>query len=192
MGENRPVDTHLLDAYDEQLYGSGSYLFQQRTAFLNQMLPLAKEFYISISGMDEGLEIEYESQLSHSSFQELLQEFRQKDILFQRTLAGVHKDEIQIRFNGLPFKFLASQGQRKSLLFALKLAAFELLKRNKGFSPILLLDDVFEKLDTFRMNHLLEWVCLQNQGQIFITDTDRSRIAQQMQGLALSHQLIEL
>jgi len=192
MAEQGRMDTQLLDVYDEQLVASGSYLFKQRKEFLSQMLPLARDFYLKISGLDEGLEIEYETQLNQLTFHELLKESRQKDILYQRSLSGIHKDEILIRLKGLPFKNLASQGQRKSLLFALKLAAFELIRKNKGFSPILLLDDVFEKLDSLRMHHLLDWVCLQNQGQIFITDTDRSRIAHQLNGLGLSHQLIEL
>jgi DNA replication and repair protein RecF len=94
--------------------------------------------------------------------------------------------------NSQPFKNIASQGQRKSLLFALKLAEFDLLKSKKGFAPLLLLDDVFEKLDENRMHNLLDWVCVQNEGQIFITDTHKKRIANHFDALQVGYQLIDL
>lgn len=97
-----------------------------------------------------------------------------------------------MQLNGQPFKTTASQGQRKSLLFALKLAEFELLKQNKGFAPLLLLDDVFEKLDDNRMNQLLHWVCKENSGQVFITDTHKERLEEAFERLGVAYQVIEL
>ena len=126
------------------------------------------------------------------SFDELLNANREKDIVMQRTNAGIHKDDIGMQLNGQPFKTSASQGQRKSLLFALKLAEFELLKKNKGFAPLLLLDDVFEKLDDTRMRQLLHWVCNENEGQVFITDTHRERLEETFRSLDVKHQVIEL
>ena len=112
--------------------------------------------------------------------------------MLQRTNGGIHKDDISLQLNGSVFKTIASQGQRKSLLFALKLAAFEILKLNKGYAPILLLDDVFEKLDALRMQHLLSWVCNANSGQVFITDTHRERLESAFLTLGIPFQLIAL
>ena len=113
-------------------------------------------------------------------------------MFLQRTGNGIHKDDLEIKSNGLMFKNAASQGQRKSLLFALKLAAFQIIKEHKKIAPILLLDDVFEKLDEERMQHLLHKVCVENDGQVFITDTHADRIQSSIKELSLLFQLIEL
>ena len=140
----------------------------------------------------EKISLEYNSQLNEFSFDELLKQFRQKDLVLQRSNAGVHKDDIIFELNEQVFKNIASQGQRKSLLFALKLAEFELLKKDKGFAPLLLLDDVFEKLDNRRMQQLLQWVCKENNGQVFITDTHRERLEEAFDSLDVPFQIIEL
>ncbi|HLZ86702.1 MAG TPA: hypothetical protein VKQ52_05670, partial [Puia sp.] len=116
----------------------------------------------------------------------------EKDLYLQRTGSGIHKDDIDIRYADEPFKSTASQGQRKSLLFALKLAEYETLKQSRGWAPILLLDDVFEKLDRHRMRNLLERVCLRDDGQLFITDTHAERIRREMEDLGVAYQLITL
>ena len=138
------------------------------------------------------MELTYESQLLQNSFPDLLRQVREKDLLLGRSNGGIHKDDIDMRLAAQPFKTMASQGQRKSLLFALKLAEFEMLKQAKGFPPLLLLDDVFEKLDALRMHNLLDKVCLQDQGQIFITDTHPGRIREQLDKLSIPCQIINL
>ena len=110
----------------------------------------------------------------------------------QRTGAGIHKDDIIIELQQSNFKTIASQGQRKSLLFAFKFAAFETLKTSKGFSPVLLLDDVFEKLDEARMQNLLEYVCRESGAQVFITDTHKDRLQQAFVKIGKGYDLIEL
>ena len=185
-------DLQLLDVYDAQLIKTGNFIFSRRKHYLEIIMPAIKSFYFRIAGLAESLELAYESQLENGSFSELLQESRDRDIYMQRTQVGIHKDNIGITLQGEPFRFIASQGQRKSLLFAFKLAEFMLLKDIKGFSPILLLDDVFEKLDDSRMHNLLEWVCVENDGQILITDTHKERIHQKMQEFQITYQLIEL
>ena len=110
----------------------------------------------------------------------------------QRTTCGIHKDDIAISMSKIAFKNQASQGQRKSLLFALKLAEWQTLKNNKGFAPILLLDDVFEKLDENRMFNLLNWVCKEDDGQVFITDTHKERLEKALQTANIQFQTIEL
>ena len=192
LAENRSADTGLLDVYDLQLAGHGSYVFEQRARFLQKLLPLVNGFYERIAGSHENIGLVYESALLHTGLAELLRQRRDKDLLLQRTTQGIHRDELAISLRGLPFKATASQGQRKSLLFALKLAEFELLKEAKGFAPVLLLDDVFEKLDEQRMYNLLHWVCVQNTGQIFITDTHRERLESALVEMHQAYHIIEL
>lgn len=192
MAENRLHDTGLLDVYDQQLVNDGEFIFIKRKEFLNNCIGLVKSFYKKISGAEELVDIKYESQLLKLGYKELLASSRERDILLQRTNGGIHKDDIQILLNGQPFKNIASQGQRKSLLFALKLAEFEILKKEKGFAPLLLLDDVFEKLDEGRMHNLLDWVCVSNEGQLFITDTHPGRISDHFNKLNVQYQLINL
>jgi DNA replication and repair protein RecF len=190
--DNRSHDLKLLDVYDQQLTNDGMYIFKRRKDFLKKCIALVKEFYNKISGTDEDVELVYESQLLRWDFKEMLTSAREKDMYAQRTTSGIHKDDINIFLNRQPFRNIASQGQRKSLLFALKLAEFELLKSDKGFAPLLLLDDVFEKLDQSRMHNLLDWVCIQNDGQIFITDTHRERIIDHFQKLSAEFQIVDL
>lgn len=192
LTERRLTDKHLLEVYDEQLVATGSIIFQQRRDFLRQLLPLAGRFYTGIAGAEEPLSLAYDSQLLHGSFRQLLRQGLEKDLYLQRTGTGIHKDDIDISYADEPFKSRASQGQRKSLLFALKLAEYETLKQAKGWAPILLLDDVFEKLDEQRMRNLLDKVCLQDNGQLFITDTHPERIRREMENIGMEFQLITL
>jgi DNA replication and repair protein RecF len=192
LTERKITDKGLLDVYDEQLAVRGTRLFERRAVFLTALLPLAGNFYSQIAGAEEPLVLAYESQLFHGSFHELLRRGLEKDLYLQRTGSGIHRDDIEISFAGVPFKTMASQGQRKSLLFALRLAEYEILRREKGFPPMLLLDDVFEKLDENRMHNLLDRVCLQGEGQIFITDTHPQRIRREMERIGADWQLITL
>jgi DNA replication and repair protein RecF len=121
-----------------------------------------------------------------------LQQNLDRDRYLQRTNAGIHKDDWLFELANQPFKNIASQGQRKSLLFALKLAEYEIIKTYKGFAPLLLLDDVFEKLDENRMKNLLQWVCNENEGQVFITDTHKERLQFAFEQLQVNGQIIEL
>ncbi len=192
FAEQGKVDWTLLEVLDEQMIVPGNYIHQSRNDFTQQLFPLVQQFYKQIANNEEKIALVYESNLNVNSFESLLNQFRQKDFILQRSNAGVHKDDIAIQLNGQVFKTTASQGQRKSLLFALKLAEFELLKLNKGFAPTLLLDDVFEKLDKERMQNLLYWVCNKNEGQVFITDTHKSRLQEAFDGLKIDFQIIEL
>ena len=189
----KPVrDKSLLDVYDEQLIRYGDFIFKERQTFLESFLPDVTRFYQQIAQVNENVELAYDSQLLNTSFENLLGQYRDKDLLYQRTHGGIHKDDLALFLNSQTFKNIASQGQRKSLLFALKLAEFETLKVAKKFPPLLLLDDVFEKLDEQRMHNLLDWVCVQNEGQIFITDTHGERIRQHLSKIGVAYQLIEL
>lgn len=190
--ESGSMDNALLETLDEQLDTNGQFIFDQRSNFMRQFLPLVIHHYRRIAEKDDAVDVKYESQLLQGTLKELLSASLQKDLLLQRTTMGIHKDDLEIFMNGMAFKSQASQGQRKSLLFALKLAEWDVLRETKGFEPILLLDDVFEKLDQHRMHNLLDWVCADNEGQVFITDTHKDRLTQQLEDIGVQYQVIEL
>ncbi|CAN5869803.1 DNA replication and repair protein RecF [soil metagenome] len=192
MEEDRNNSMAVLEILDQQLIAPGKAIYGKRKDFLVALIPLVSRFYHMIADDAETISLQYASQLNESAFEDLLIQSLQKDMMLQRSNAGIHKDDILFQLNGQVFKNIASQGQRKSLLFALKLAEFELLKQNKGFAPLLLLDDVFEKLDSIRMQQLLKWVCKENNGQVFITDTHRERLEEAFDSLDAAFQIIEL
>ena len=192
MDEDPAASLAVLEILDEQLIPPGRLIHDIRRSFLEQLIPLVQQFYKQISNDAEHVSLEYLSQLNTKSFDVLLLQYRTKDMLLQRSNAGIHKDDIVFVLNGKPFKNVASQGQRKSMLFALKLAEFEMLKIHNGFAPLLLLDDVFEKLDSVRMQQLLSWVCKENNGQVFITDTHHERLQAAFESLQVRFEIIEL
>ena len=185
-------DLSVLDVLDSQLLKAGNFVFEKRKDFLLHFLPMVKTMYNEIANHYEPVSLVYESELLGSDFETLLKNARQKDLVVQRTSTGIHRDDLQFNMGEQAFKSIASQGQRKSLLFALKLAEMEVLKKEKGLSPILLLDDVFEKLDEERISNLLQSVCNDTDSQIFITDTNCSRLEAQLQKLKPSFQIIQL
>lgn len=192
FAEQGKTDLSLLDVLDAQLTAPGDFIFAKRKVFTEALIPLVQKFYRHIAANEEIVTLQYDSKLNETGLSELLKTYRQKDLLSQRSNVGIHKDDILFQLNGQVFKTTASQGQRKSLLFAIKLAEFEILKQNKGFAPLLLLDDVFEKLDDNRMQQLLQWVCKENDGQVLITDTHRERLQEAFEKLDTLFQIIEL
>lgn len=192
FAETGHKDLSLLDVMDRQLIPAGEYVFNKRKEFLVSFLPAVKHAYLDIARQQEDIHLFYESELLRSDFPGLLKATRQKDILSVRTSAGPHRDDIEINMGQLLFKNIASQGQRKSLLFALKLAEMDVLQKEKHFPPLLLLDDVFEKLDEDRITNLLEKVCIKNEGQVFITDTNKERLSLQLEKLGMEFGMIEL
>ncbi len=200
FAEQKNRDIELLQVLDSQLIKPGNEIYKKRKIFLEKLIPFAKDFYLQIADPDrpdsyrgdESIDLNYESQLNENNFEELLIRSRERDMISQRSNAGIHKDDIASQLNTKPFKNIASQGQKKSMLFALKLAEYEMLKENKGFAPLLLLDDVFEKLDDLRMQNLLRWVCVNNESQVFITDTHYERLKNSLDNFGFNSQIIEL
>jgi len=190
--ESGKMDETVWEIFNEQLATKGEWLYQQRSQFLQPFIQQVLAFYQKIAGKKDDLSLVYESDLQQGNMKELLQRSRQKDAILQRTTVGIHKDDLVIKMGDAGFKTEASQGQRKSLLFALKLAEWQTLKDAKAFTPLLLLDDVFEKLDADRMHNLLHWVCIDNDGQVFITDTHTERLQEALNNIGVRHQLIEL
>ena len=190
--ERNYTDETLLDTLDGQLAERGQFIHTQRQRFLAGFIPVVLQQYHTIAGKHDAITILYESQLQQATMQVLLAQNRQRDAYLQRTGVGIHKDDLAINMQGDAFKVLASQGQRKSLLFALKLAEFITLKQQKGFAPVLLLDDVFEKLDAQRMHNLLQRVCVEERGQVFITDTHKERLQSALEALGQPYEMLEL
>src|SRR6185312_6418640 len=182
----------LLDTFDQQIIPAAGYIHKTRRQFSEKLFPLIQQFYKNISANNEVVTIEYNSLLNENNFGDLLIASRQKDRLTQRTNAGIHRDDLIFLLQDNVFKTIASQGQRKSLLFACKLAEFEILKKVKAFAPFLLLDDVFEKLDEKRIQNLLEYVCKENNGQVFIKDTHADRLEKSLAEFGNEIQIIAL
>ncbi len=169
------LDKTLLETYDHSLIDSGKRIFEKREAFAQKFLPVLYQHYEKVSGGKEGVELQYESQLHDDDFVEKFHDNLSKDHLTKRTGFGVHKDDFIFSIDGHLLKRFGSQGQQKSFLIALKLAQYSLMKELKKFKPILLLDDIFDKLDEDRMSMLVQLVSSNEFGQIFVTDARLER-----------------
>ncbi len=185
-------DLSVLDVLDEQLATEGDLVYQKRRDFLATFLPAACALYQEIARQKEAVRMVYESDLETNSMAELLRFNRQRDLSIERTTAGIHKDDLLFHIGEESFRNIASQGQRKSLLFALKLSEVDVIRRIRGLSPLLLLDDVFEKLDEERISNLLMRVVADADAQVFITDTNCERLKIQLEKLGQPFQLIPL
>ncbi len=190
--ETGAIDSLLVATLNGQLIENGMPIYAYRKKLMAELLPEIIKLYNHLAQKNDQINIQYQSKLDEDSFDNLLQQSFSKDKAIQRTSAGIHKDDLVITIQGQSFKQEASQGQRKSLLFALRFAEWECIKKSKGFSPILLMDDIFEKLDEQRMIQLLDWVSHSTDGQVFITDTHKDRMADLLGKYLSSYQLIEL
>lgn len=169
-------DEQMLQIYDMQLADHAARIYERRRDIIERMRPLVAEFYRQLSGDREQVEIEYRSELASASMGELLLASRERDIVNGFTTSGVHRDDMSLRIGGYPLRKYGSQGQQKSFLMSLKLAQYRILAEVCGERPLLLLDDLFDKLDTSRVENLLTLVAGDDFGQIFITDCNRSRL----------------
>ncbi|WP_374951785.1 DNA replication/repair protein RecF [Mucilaginibacter sp.] len=169
-------DPDLLSIYDEQLVASGSRIFGKRRAFMDAFTGIFNLHYQYITEDAEQVELMYESQLLQNNLADLLRKNLERDRILERTTAGIHKDDLQFNIHGMAMKKFGSQGQQKSFLIALKLAQYTFLTQKKGFKPLLLLDDIFDKLDDGRVTKLMQMVSNNDFGQVFITDTSLSRV----------------
>jgi DNA replication and repair protein RecF len=169
-------DPGLLEVMDDQLVASGTRIFEKRKAFMEAFTAIFNQHYQFISGDAELVSLTYESQLLQSGLADLLMKSIEKDRVLERTTSGIHRDDLQFSIHGMPMKKFGSQGQQKSFLIALKLAQYSFLTQKKGFKPLLLLDDIFDKLDDLRVTKLMQMVSNNNFGQVFITDTSTSRV----------------
>jgi DNA replication and repair protein RecF len=179
----KPFNFDLLETYDLQLIKPAQYIFEKRYELIKKLEPIFVACYASISGDKEKVNIKYTSSLFEEEMVISLLHSREKDLILQRTTKGIHKDDLELEIKGQSLKKFASQGQLKSYLLAMKLAQYEFLKEITKLSPILLLDDIFDKLDEKRVAQLLNLLFEKNFGQIFITDTHELRIESIIQKL---------
>ena len=174
--EGRRFDETAFEVFDEQLHVCGTEIHKERVKFLESYLPIFSNFYELVSGGAEKVHIQYESHLNDESLIDLLKQSRQNDMRAHYTTKGVHKDDLQFHIGEHPMKKFGSQGQQKSFVIALKLAQFDYLKELKNRKPILLLDDIFDKLDDNRVGALMKLVSEDHFGQIFLTDANLHRV----------------
>jgi len=165
-----------LEIWDDQLVYHAQIIHQERKTYIEKFLPVFQNYYDLISGGDETIGIEHQSQMYEGDFAGQLQRARQRDRILQFTTTGIHKDDLDFRLGTFPIKKLGSQGQKKTFLVALKLAQYDFIKKISGFTPILLLDDIFDKLDKHRVEEIVKLVAKDHFGQIFITDTNREHL----------------
>ena len=175
FAKNRTFDLDSLEIYNEPLTKFGTQIFEKRQRFVASILPTIQHFYEIISKGNEKVTVIYESNLNEQNFEEILSENLEKDRVLTYTSRGIHKDDLRFEMNGNLIKKFGSQGQQKSFLIALKLAQIKRIKDITNKNPILLLDDIFDKLDDNRVSQLIELVNEQDFGQIFITDTHKER-----------------
>ncbi len=178
FASERYVDQELLELWDERLYQPANYIYTQRKNFIDKFKPILQKYYSLIANGDEEVDLEYKSLLNKQSFDQLLKQNLQRDLALQYTYAGIHRDDIEFKLNDQPIKKFGSQGQQKSFLLALKFAQHDFIKYKLKVKPLLLLDDIFDKLDPQRVERLVHLVADSQFGQIFITHTNHERLVQ--------------
>jgi DNA replication and repair protein RecF len=184
FADSRKFDIESLEIWDVQLIEYGSKVHVKRSNFINKFTPIFQKYYELISGGREQVGVNYISHLNELTFSEALIKALNRDRAMEYSTVGVHKDDLEFIINGYPLKKFASQGQQKSFLIALKLAQFEFIKNIKNITPILLLDDIYDRLDDLRVKQLMGIVSSNNFGQLFITDTHPTRLASIFTGSA--------
>ncbi|MBR6827107.1 MAG: DNA replication/repair protein RecF [Prevotella sp.] len=175
--DNEP-DIDILSIWEEQMAGAGEAIFRQRSQLALQLTPLFQQYYERISGGHEQVSLHYVSHCQRGPLLEIIQRDRMKDRAVGYSLHGTHRDDLEIMIDGHQMKREGSQGQQKTFVIALKLAQFEMLRQAMSTVPILLLDDIFDKLDSQRVEQIVNLVSGEDFGQIFITDTNRKHLDQ--------------
>ncbi|MBD0832242.1 DNA replication/repair protein RecF [Aestuariibaculum sediminum] len=189
---NHTFNKETLNIYNLQLNDYGSQIFEKRQAFLEAFIPIFKERYQAISNGHESVELQYQSGLFEDDLTTLLNKNVNKDKALQYTSVGIHKDDLNFNIESHPIKKFGSQGQQKSFLIALKLAQFDFIKAQSGVTPILLLDDIFDKLDENRVTQIIKLVDDENFGQIFISDTHAERTEKAVKQAHQSYEIFNL
>jgi DNA replication and repair protein RecF len=192
FGERNYFDRDSLEIWGDQLVNYAEQIFPRRTEFLNNYIPIFSQYFSMISGGNEQVSIVHDSQLKSTGMAELLNKAQEKDRILRYTTAGIHKDDLEFIIQGHPVKKFGSQGQQKSFVIALKLAQYEYIKDLKGYKPVMLLDDIFDKLDDKRVEQLIKLTAENTFGQVFITDTQRARIEHLLNNVHTGHKIYEI
>lgn len=189
---NHVFEKDTLVIYNEQLNELGQFIFEKRKDFLEKFIPIFNNYYKEISNGSETVQLVYQSDLSEKNTLTLLEENLSKDRALQYTSVGVHKDDLSFEIDNHPIKKFGSQGQQKSFLIALKLAQFDFVKKQSGEKPILLFDDIFDKLDEFRVAKIVSMVNNDEFGQLFISDTHAERTENIVKSTHQSYKIVSL
>ncbi|MCX6231512.1 MAG: DNA replication/repair protein RecF [Bacteroidetes bacterium] len=192
FAENNRFDASSVELWNMHLQKHGENIYQKRKLFLKEFIPLFQQYFAFISGGKEKVNIDYQSQLNDNDMESLLKENIYRDRALQYTTVGIHKDDLDFMMDEFAVKKFGSQGQQKSFFIALKLAQFEYTKNIKGFKPILLFDDIFDKLDNSRVEQLINLVADQSFKQVFITDTNAERIAAIFDKIKIPHKIFNI
>ena len=189
---NHTFNEDTLNIYNGQMNALASVLYTKRSSFLEAFTPIFKERYASISGGKEDVKLKYKSQLNDTTLSKLFEENLSKDRALQYTTVGTHRDDLSFKIEGHPIKKFGSQGQQKSYLIALKLAQFDFIKSQSHTTPLLLLDDIFDKLDESRVTQIIDLVNDDNFGQLFISDTHADRTEAIIKEIHQTYKLFKL
>ncbi len=185
-------NTEMLELWNEQLIRYGVPIYKKRQEFINQLIPIFQNYYNFISDSQEQVRLEYQSQLNATDFEALLLQSAEKEHSLGYSSVGIHKDDLALLIENLPIKRIGSQGQQKTFLVALKFAQFDFMKQISGNAPILLLDDIFDKLDALRVKRIVNLVAENHFGQIFITDTNSTRMHEILSTIEIDYQIFTI
>lgn len=192
FAQHRHFDDVLLESFNSKLIPPGKYIYEKRLETLARLNRYFNDYYPIISSGNEKVRFIYESDLLQGEFETLLKDATDKDLILERTSKGVHRDDLQFEIDGHPLKKFGSQGQSKSFIIALKLAQYRLLEEILKTAPILLLDDLFEKIDEQRAQQLIDLLCSEKFGQIIITDTHEERVRKHFENAQKSINFVAL
>lgn len=192
FSESNYFNVTSLEIWDEQLIRHGNVIFEKRKSFLERFISIFRHYFSFITCGDELVDIIYQSQLHGSEFGIQLSKALSRDRAAQFTTIGIHKDDLDFQISGYPIKKFGSQGQQKSFVIAIRLAQFDYTRNIKGYKPVLLLDDIFDKLDDLRVEQLIKLVSENSFGQVFITDTQEERVRKIFSNIEIDHKIFKI
>lgn len=174
--DDAQIDLTLLELWEERMIEDGTFINRKRKEFVNELIPIFNNFYGRISRSADNVTFDYVSQLNDSDFEQMMLSNRQRDVAVGHTTTGIHRDELEMLLDGYPIKKVGSQGQNKTYFVSLKMAQFHYLLKTGNTTPILLLDDIFDRLDSKRVEEIVKLVSEPEFGQIFMSDTNRESL----------------
>jgi len=192
FAELHHVDREMISLLDEQMVAPATAVFEKRRSFIADFLPIFSRYFGFISNNREEVGIRYESQLQQAGYINMVNGCSERDLVMKYSTTGIHKDDLMFEIGGFPVKRFGSQGQQKSFVVALRLAQYDFTKARIGYKPVLLFDDIFDKLDPSRVEQLIKLVGDENFGQVFVTDTEPDRIRRIFSLLEAEHKIFNI